>query len=123
VFKFAVRVMDTATIEAIDKAGLTPDDIQVFVPHQANFRIIDAARERLGLSEDRVVVTVDEYGNNSTASIPLAMAHALDDGRIRDGDHLLVVAFGGGLSWAAGVMTWGGGRYPNRRAGPAEAGA
>lgn len=114
VFKFAVRVMDTATLEAIDKAGLTPDDIELFVPHQANFRIIDAARQRLGLSEDRVVVTVDEYGNNSTASIPLALAHALDDGRIEDGDRLLLVAFGGGLSWAAGVLTWGGGRYPSR---------
>lgn len=123
VFKFAVRVMDTATIEAIDKAGLTPDDIELFVPHQANFRIIDAARERLGLPEERVVVTVDEYGNNSTASIPLAMAHALDDGRIRDGDRLLIVAFGGGLSWAAGVMTWGGGRYPNRVASGGGAGA
>jgi len=60
------------------------------------------------------VVTVDEYGNNSTASIPLALAHALDEGRIRDGDRLLLVAFGGGLSWAAGVLTWGGGRYPAR---------
>jgi 3-oxoacyl-[acyl-carrier-protein] synthase-3 len=111
VFKFAVRVMNTSTLEAIDKAGLTPDDIELFVPHQANTRIIDAARERLGLSEDRVVVTLDEYGNNSTASIPMALVHALDDGRIKEGDRLLMVAFGGGLSWAAGVITWGGGRY------------
>ncbi len=115
VFKFAVRVMDTATIEAIDAAGLTPDDIGLFVPHQANFRIIDAARERLGLHPDRVVVTVDEYGNNSTASIPLALTHALDEGRIADGDRLLMVAFGGGLSWAAGVVVWGGGRYGDGR--------
>ena len=114
VFKFAVRVMDTATVEAIAKAGLTPDDIELFVPHQANLRIIDAARQRLGLEMDRVVVTVDEYGNNSTASIPLALAHALDAGRISDGDHLLMVSFGGGLSWAANVLTWGGGRYPLR---------
>lgn len=112
VFKFAVRVMNTATVEAIEKAGLTSDDIHAFVPHQANLRIINAARDRLGLPEDRVVVTVDEYGNNSTASIPLALAHALDAGRIDPGDHLLMVAFGGGLSWAAGVLTWGGGRYP-----------
>ena len=115
VFKFAVRVMNTSTLEAIEKAGLTPDDIELFVPHQANTRIIDAARERLGLSEDRVVVTLDEYGNNSTASIPMALTHALDDGRIQDGDRLLMVAFGGGLSWAAGVITWGGGRYKTAR--------
>ncbi len=119
VFKFAVRVMDTATVEAVEKAGLTADQIELFVPHQANLRIIDAARQRLGLEMDRVVVTVDEYGNNSTASIPLAMAHALDAGRIRDGDHLLMVTFGGGLSWAAGVLTWGGGRYPLRATGVA----
>ncbi len=114
VYKFAVRVMDTATLEAIEKAGLVPDDIELFVPHQANLRIIDAARERLGLAPERVVVTVDEYGNNSTASIPLAMTHALDEGRMKDGDRILLVSFGGGLSWAAGVLTWGGGRYPNR---------
>ncbi len=108
VFKFAVRVMDTATIEAIEKAGLTPDDISLFVPHQANLRIINAARERLGLPEERVVVTVDEYGNNSTASIPLALRHALDSGRVQEGDNLLFVSFGAGLTWSASVMTWGG---------------
>ncbi len=108
VFKFAVRVMNTATLEALEKAGLGSDDISLFVPHQANLRIIDAARERLELPKERVVVTVDEYGNSSTASIPLALAYALDAGRIRDGDHLLLVSFGGGLSWAASVLTWGG---------------
>ena len=107
VFKFAVRVMNTATIEAVEKAGLTSDDVSLFVPHQANLRIIDAARERLGLPEERVIVTVDEYGNNSTASIPLALAHALDTGRIAAGDHLLLVSFGAGLTWASAVLTWG----------------
>jgi len=107
VFKFAVRVMNTATVEAVEKAGLTSDDISLFVPHQANLRIIEAARERLGLSSDRVIVTVDEYGNNSTASIPLAIAHALDAGRVAPGDHLLLVSFGAGLTWAAAVLTWG----------------
>lgn len=106
VFKFAVRVMNTATVEALEMAGLTSDEISLFVPHQANLRIIEAARERLALEEDRVVVTVDEYGNNSTASIPLALKHALDSGRIQDGDHLLLVSFGAGLTWAAGVITW-----------------
>jgi 3-oxoacyl-[acyl-carrier-protein] synthase-3 len=108
VFKFAVRVMDTASLEAIEKAGMKPDDISLFVPHQANLRIIEAARERLELPPERVVVTVDEYGNNSTASIPLAMKHALDNGRIKDGDNLLLVSFGGGLTWGSAVLTWGG---------------
>jgi 3-oxoacyl-[acyl-carrier-protein] synthase-3 len=108
VYKFAVRVMNTATIEAIEKAGLNADDISLFVPHQANLRIIDAARERLNLPPERVVVTVDEYGNNSTASIPLAIQHALDNGRIHDGDNLLLVSFGAGLTWGASVLTWGG---------------
>ena len=108
VFKFAVRVMDTATVEAIERAGLESDDIALFVPHQANRRIIDAAMQRLGLPPERVVVTVDEYGNNSTASIPLALKHALDDGRVAEGDDLLLVAFGAGLTWAASVLTWGG---------------
>lgn len=107
VFKFAVRVMNTATIEAIEKAGLHADDVSLFVPHQANLRIIEAARERLGLAPERVIVTVDEYGNNSTASIPLAIAHALDAGRVKPGDHLLLVSFGAGLTWAAAVLTWG----------------
>ena len=108
VYKFAVRVMNTATIEALELSGLHSDEIALFVPHQANLRIIEAARERLGLPPERVVVTVDEYGNNSTASIPLALAHALDAGRISDGDNLLLVSFGAGLTWAANVLTWGG---------------
>jgi len=107
VFKFAVRVMNTATIEALEKAGLHVDDIDLFVPHQANLRIIEAARERLELPRERVVVTVDEYGNNSTASIPLALRSALGAGRIAPGDNLLLVSFGAGLTWAAGVLTWG----------------
>ena len=107
VFKFAVRVMRTATIEAINKAGISRQDISLFVPHQANLRIIDAARELLELPPEKVVVTVDEYGNNSTASIPLALKHAFDDGRIKDGDNLLLVSFGAGLTWGASVLTWG----------------
>ncbi|WP_456409625.1 beta-ketoacyl-ACP synthase III [Oceanithermus sp.] len=108
VFKFAVRVMDTATVEAIEKAGMHPDEISLFVPHQANERIIDAARERLKLEWDRVVMNLDRYGNTSTASIPLALQEALDAGKIKDGDHLLFVSFGAGLTWAATVLTWGG---------------
>lgn len=109
VFKFAVRVMDTATVQAVREAGLTPDDISAFIPHQANLRIIEAARERLNLPPERVIVTVDEYGNNSTASIPLAIKVGLESGRVQDGDNLLLVSFGAGLTWAATVITWGGG--------------
>ncbi len=109
VFKFAVRVMNTATIDAVAEAGLESADISLFVPHQANLRIIDAARERLGLAREQVVITVDEYGNNSTASIPLALKHALDKGQIEIGDNLLLVTFGAGLTWGASVLTWGGG--------------
>ena len=108
VFKFAVRVMHTSTVEAVEKAELSNSDISLLVPHQANSRIIEAARELLGLSQERVVVTVDEYGNNSTASIPLALKHALNEGRVEAGDHLLLVSFGAGLTWGASVLTWGG---------------
>lgn len=108
VFKFAVRVMDTATVQAIEQAGLTIEDIALFVPHQANLRIINAARERLELAEDKVVVVVDEYANTSAASIPLALNRALNDNRINEGDNLLLVSFGGGLTWASSVLTWGG---------------
>lgn len=106
VFKFAVRVMHTATKQAVLEAGLELDDIAQFVPHQANYRIIDAAREYLELPPERVVANVDRYGNTSAASIGLAMREALDDGRIKDGDHLLLVTFGAGLTWAASVLRW-----------------
>ncbi len=108
VFKFAVRVMKNATVEAIEKAGMTVDDVSLFVPHQANVRIIEAARQRLELPPERVVVTAPYYGNNSTATIPLALKHALDDNRINEGDNLLLVSFGAGLTWSSSVLTWGG---------------
>ncbi|MDR9391275.1 MAG: beta-ketoacyl-ACP synthase III [Trueperaceae bacterium] len=107
VYKFAVRVMNDTTLEALGKAGLEPADVDLFVPHQANQRIIDAGRERLGLPPEKVVSVVDEYGNASTASIPMALVDALDAGRLRDGDRALLVSFGGGLSWATTVLTWG----------------
>ncbi len=106
VFKFAVRVMDTATVEAIEKAGLKKEDISLFVPHQANLRIVDAARARLGLDWERVIVNLHKYGNTSTASIPIALKEALEAGKVHSGDHLLFVSFGAGLTWAAAVHTW-----------------
>ncbi len=106
VFKFAVRVMNTASLEVVEKAGLKPKDIKFFIPHQANYRIINAARERLELPPEQVWVNVDRYGNTSTASMPIALQEALDAGKVHDGDHILFITFGAGLTWAASVLTW-----------------
>ena len=107
VFKFAVRIMEEASLQALEKAGLAPDDVDFFVPHQANIRIIDSARRRLGVDMDRVVVTLDLLGNTSSASIPVALEKAVREGRIHDGDVVVAVAFGAGLTWAASVLRWG----------------
>lgn len=104
VFKFAVRKMKDASVEAIEKAGLTPSDIQYLVPHQANLRIIEAAAKRLELPLDKVKVNLDRFGNMSSASIPVAMSEALDEGSIRSGDKVVLVGFGGGLTWGAAVI-------------------
>lgn len=106
VFKFAVRMMEQVSESVIHKAGLSKDDVQFLVPHQANLRIIDAARKRLQLSEDRVVVNVDRYGNMSSASIPVALDEAVRDQRISRGDVIVFVGFGGGLTWGGSVMRW-----------------
>ncbi|ANF96481.1 beta-ketoacyl-ACP synthase III [Paenibacillus bovis] len=106
VFKFAVRVMGTATEEVLRKAELSKDDIDLFIPHQANVRIIQSAMERLNLSEDRVMVNVQNYANTSAASIPLALVEAVEQGRIKEGDRVVMVGFGGGLTWGASVLVW-----------------
>ncbi|MDR9854497.1 beta-ketoacyl-ACP synthase III [Paenibacillus sp. VCA1] len=106
VFKFAVRVMNTATGDVLKKAGKTKEDIDLFVPHQANIRIIQSAMERLELSESKVVINVDKYANTSAASIPLALVEAAEQGRIKEGDCVLMVGFGGGLTWGASVLIW-----------------
>jgi len=106
VFKFAVKVMGEAADAALEKAGLRRSDVSFLVPHQANRRIIDAAAKRLGLSEDRVVVNIGEYGNMSSASVPVALHEAVRSGRIRRGDVVLLVAFGAGLTWASVAMRW-----------------
>lgn len=107
VFRFAVRVMGEAALEAVERAGLQPEDIDLFIPHQANIRIIDAAARRLNLPPEKVYVNVHRYGNTSAASIPLALAEAHDEGRLRPGDLVVLVGFGAGLTWAAGVLEWG----------------
>lgn len=108
IFRKAVRVVVESAEQAIAEAGLTADDIDLVVPHQANLRIITAASQRLGVPEEKTVVVIDRYGNTSSASIPLALADALDTGRLRKGDHVLLTAFGGGITWASAVLRWGG---------------
>ena len=104
VFKFATRIMGTALGDLLEKAGRTADDVDLFIPHQANARIIRYAAEEYGLPPDKVVMNVDRYGNTSAASIPLALSEALDDGRATPGDTLAFVAFGAGLTWAAALF-------------------
>lgn len=106
VFRFAVNAIGDAALAALEKAGLAPDDISLFIPHQANIRIIESARKKLGLETDRLFVNVERYGNTSCASIPVAMSEARDAGRLKPGDVLVTVGFGGGLSWGALVMRW-----------------
>nr|WP_054949922.1 beta-ketoacyl-ACP synthase III [Numidum massiliense] len=106
VFKFAVRVMQTASEKVLEKAGWRKDAIDFLVPHQANIRIIESAANRLKMREDSVVVNVDRYGNMSSASIPVALDEAVRTGRVHDGDRVILVGFGGGLTWGAAALTW-----------------
>lgn len=106
VFKFAVRVMGTATEEVLRKAGKGKEDIDLFVPHQANIRIIQSAMQRLDLPEEKCIINVDKYANTSAASIPLALVEAAEEGRMKEGDTILLVGFGGGLTWGASVLVW-----------------
>jgi 3-oxoacyl-[acyl-carrier-protein] synthase-3 len=107
VFRFAVQVMGDAAVEAVKKVGLTFDDIAMLIPHQANLRIIDAAARRLDLPRERVWVNLDRYGNTSAASVPIALCEAAESGGLEEGMNIVLVAFGAGLAWAAGVIRWG----------------
>jgi 3-oxoacyl-[acyl-carrier-protein] synthase-3 len=106
VYKFATTVSVDSALRALEAAGLGVDDVDVFVPHQANRRIIDHAARRLGLDESKVVTNVDRFGNTSAASIPICLDEAHADGRITAGDVVLMTGFGGGLSWGSCVMEW-----------------
>ncbi len=108
VFRFAVRSMGQATQEVLQQAGLSVEDISLFVPHQANLRIIEALAERLGLPMERIFVNLHRYGNMSAATIPVALCEAAEEGRLKEGDIVVATAFGAGLTWAAGVIVWGG---------------
>jgi 3-oxoacyl-[acyl-carrier-protein] synthase-3 len=106
VFKAAVLAMAKACDEALEKAGVRTEDIDLMVPHQANLRIIEATAKHAGLPMSKVMVNVDRYGNTSAASIPLALAQAVEEGRIRPGSLLLLVTFGAGFTWGSAVMRW-----------------
>src|SRR5918996_2957094 len=106
VFKFATRVMVSSADAVLATCGRTIDDVDVYVPHQANKRIIDHAARKLGISEEKVVVNVDRYGNTSSGSIPLALADAAADGRLRDGELVLMTGMGAGLTWGSALAEW-----------------
>lgn len=118
VFRFATRVMGNAAQEALEKAGLTIEQVRWIVPHQANVRIIEAAARFLKLPMDRFVVNLERYGNTSTASIPLAVCEAVADGRIRPGERIVLVGFGAGLTWGALVAEWTGPLPAERKVRP-----
>ncbi|MBU5636634.1 ketoacyl-ACP synthase III [Geomonas sp. Red69] len=106
VFKLAVRSMGEVAMEALEANGLTPADVNLFIPHQANQRIVDSVGKRLGITGDRVFVNLDRYGNTSAASIPIALDEAVRAGRLKEGDLLLLDAFGGGLTWGSALVRW-----------------
>jgi 3-oxoacyl-[acyl-carrier-protein] synthase-3 len=106
VFKFATRVLVSSAQAVLDRCGVSVDEVDVYVPHQANVRIMDHAAEKLGIPRERMVVNVDRYGNTSSGSIPLALADAQRDGRLEKGDLVLMTGMGAGLTWGSALMEW-----------------
>src|SRR2546428_7946456 len=106
VFKFAVRCIPKAIEEAVRRAHVAIEDVDWFIPHQANIRIIDAAAERLGQTREKVFINVEPYGNTSSASVPVALYEAVRAGRIKEGDLAVLVAFGGGLTLGSRALRW-----------------
>jgi 3-oxoacyl-[acyl-carrier-protein] synthase-3 len=106
VYRFAVSAAPRASRQAVQQAGLTLADVDLFIPHQANVRIILSAAGALGIPPERTFVNVDRYGNTSAASIPIALCEAVEEGRVRPGAHILLAGFGGGLTWGASVLRW-----------------
>jgi 3-oxoacyl-[acyl-carrier-protein] synthase-3 len=106
VYKFATRVLVSSAEKLLDEVGMTVEDVDVYVPHQANIRIIDYAAKKLGFPPEKVVVNVQKYGNTSSGSIPLALADAAADGRLRPGSKVLMTGMGAGLTWGSGLIEW-----------------
>jgi len=99
-------LMGTAMEEALANAGMSSDDMDLFIPHQANLRIIESASKRLGVPSEKVFVNIERYGNTSAAAVPIALCEAIEQGRVQQGQHIGMVAFGAGLTWAAAVVKW-----------------
>lgn len=108
VYKFASRILPKAFNKTLDKAGVRPEEVELLIPHQANIRIIEAARDNLAIREDALYVNVNRYGNTSAASIPIALCEAIDQGKLYPGSVLAMVAFGAGLTWASALWRWQG---------------
>lgn len=106
VYKYAVRGMANVALEVVEKNGFQKSDVALMVPHQANIRIIEAAQQRLGLRDDQVSITIDRFGNTTSASIPSALKVALDEGRVKKGDLIVLVSFGAGFTWGANLLRW-----------------
>ena len=106
VFRHAIEKMSSVTIEALKANNISADDIDWFVPHQANKRIIDGTARKLGIAMEKVVLTIDKHANTSAASIPLALWTAMSDERIKTGDLVLIEALGGGMTWGSGLLRW-----------------
>ena len=106
VFRRAVRVVVDSSVGVLGRAGMTVDDVDLFVPHQANARMIEAIADRLGIPPEKVMTNIERYGNTSAASIPLALAEGADSGRLHDGDVVLLSGFGAGMTWASAVLRW-----------------
>lgn len=106
VFKEAVKAIESSSLEAIRLADLTPDDIDLFIPHQANYRILEAVRKRIGLPAEKVFSNLDRYGNTSSASVPIALDEAVRSGRVKKDDKILISVFGAGFTWGAAVVNW-----------------
>lgn len=106
VMKFAVKAMGDSSERVLEKAGLTFDDIKLVVPHQANFRIVDSAIKRMGITKDKVFLHLEKFGNTSSSCIPVALAECVEQGLLKRGDKFIIVGFGGGLTWGAALMEY-----------------
>src|SRR5216683_1941287 len=106
VFKFATRVLVSSAEAVLERCGAAVEDVDIYIPHQANVRILDYAVQKLGIPRERMVVNVDRYGNTSSGSIPLALAEAQADGRLKEGDLVLMTGMGAGLTWGSALMRW-----------------
>jgi 3-oxoacyl-[acyl-carrier-protein] synthase-3 len=106
VFKYAVKGMADVSERILSRNDLTGDDIALFIPHQANKRIIDSAAQRCGISEEKVLINIDQYGNTTAGTIPIALNEAFSDNRIKDGDYVLLASFGAGFTWGSILIKW-----------------